>query len=63
MVSFLLSLDFIDINSKNTQNRSFLTMALKLKKFQIANILSENLIEITDTDINLAFEVINKKLF
>jgi len=64
MVSFLLSLDFIDINTKNIQSKSFLTKALELKKFEVATMLiSDTAIQVEENDLNFALEVINKKLF
>ena len=57
MVNFFLELDFIDINTKNHEEKSFLTIALENKKFEIANIISDYPINIQEKDLDLASEV------
>ncbi len=60
MVSFLLSLDFMDLNSKNSEGKSLLTIALESEKLQIAILLSDFPITVQENDLALALKVINK---
>jgi len=47
------------MNAKNNENKTYLTVALENKNFQIAKILSDSIIKIEERDLNFAFEVIN----